>query len=89
MSAETLAENPGASKHFGDRPGAIRLAAVEFAEVDVTGAQMNNFPRRDHLDSDARVPAHDGVAAEDRGELRLVLDAVLQRQNRAARLEAS
>src|SRR6202030_4206927 len=67
----------------------IRLAAIEFAEVDVAGAEMNDFSGRDHFDSDARVTAHHGVTAEDGRELRLVLDAVLQSQNRAARLEAS
>ncbi len=55
----------------------------------MAGTEMNDFPRRDHFDSDARVTAHHGVTAEDCGELRLVLDAVLQSQNRAARLEAS
>ena len=55
----------------------------------MAGAQMNDFRRRDHLDSDARVAAHHGVAAEDRGEPRLVLDAVLKGENRAAGIEAS
>src|SRR6202046_2156186 len=50
---------------------------------------MNYFARRDHLNSDSRVTAHDGAAAEDRGELGLILDAVLKSENRAAGIEAS
>ena len=76
-------------KHFGKSSDAIRLAAVEFSEINVAGAQVNDLARRNQLDSDSRVAAHYGAAAEDRGERGLVLDTVLKRENRAAGIEAS
>src|SRR5216683_4982817 len=50
---------------------------------------MGDVTRRYDLDADSRVATHHRVAAEDRGEVRLVLDAVLNGKNRAARFEAS
>ncbi len=86
---DQLAENSGAPKSLGDFLRARGFPAVEFPILDDAGGDMLHLSRRDQLDAGPRATGHDRAAPEIFREPRLAFHPVLQRQDGAARGEAS